>query len=104
VSVVVIATFAPKDNRSEEHLLGALQESIPEIHREDGCQLFALHKGDQGEIVLIEKWESEQLLDAHLAAEPVANLVRRIEPFIASSPEVTRLRSVAAGTGVQGKL
>lgn len=102
--VVVIATFEAKDDASEEQLLSALRESIPEIHGEDGCELFALHKGDQGEIVLIEKWESEQLLDAHLAAEPVANLVRRIEPFIGSSPEVTRLRSVAAGSAMKGKL
>lgn len=103
MSVVVIAAFQAKDG-AEEQLLGALRESVPEIHNEDGCELFALHEGGGGTIVLIEKWASEQLLDAHLAAEPVASLVRRIDPFIASSPEVTRLRPVSAGTPAQGSL
>src|SRR5690349_3507631 len=103
MSVVVVATFQAKGG-SEEQLLGALRESVPEIHSEAGCELFALHQGDQGEIVLIEKWESEELLEAHLAAEPVAKLVRRIEPFVGSNPEITRLRSVGAGTAAQGAL
>lgn len=103
MSVVVLATFQAKAGE-ELNLLNALNESIPEIHDEAGCDLFALHTGDGGSIVLIEKWESEQLLEAHLAAEPVANLVRRIEPFIASDPTVTRLKAVPAGKSLQGSI
>jgi quinol monooxygenase YgiN len=103
VSVVVLAAFKAKAG-DELNLLNALRESVPEIHEEAGCSLFALHEGEDGGVLLVEKWESEQLLDAHLAAEPVANLVRRIGPFIAADPEVTRLRPIAAGTPSQGSL
>lgn len=103
MSVVVVATFQAGEG-NEQNLLEALKTSVPEIHAEDGCDLFALHEGEAGHIVLIEKWESEDLLEAHLAAEPVANLVRLIGPFVASDPEVMRLRSIAAGTPAQGSL
>ncbi|BCW42741.1 hypothetical protein StoSoilB3_42760 (plasmid) [Arthrobacter sp. StoSoilB3] len=102
MTVVVLATFEAKAG-DEHNLLNALRESVPEIHAEAGCDTFALHEGD-GAIVLIEKWESEELLEAHLAAEPVANLVRRIQPFVASDPTVTRLKSVPAGTPSQGTI
>ncbi len=103
MSIVVLATFQAKEGESP-NLLNALRESVPEIHNEAGCSLFALHEGDGGTIVLIEKWESEGLLETHLAAEPVANLVRRIQPFMAYDPTVTRLNSVPAGTSAQGTI
>lgn len=102
MSVVVVATFEAKAG-NEHSLLSALRESVPEIHAEAGCGIFALHEGDDA-IVLIEKWESEELLEAHLAAEPVANLVRRIQPFLASDPTVTRLKPVLAGAASQGTI
>ena len=103
MSVVVLATFQAKAG-DELNLLDALRESIPGIHDEAGCDLFALHAGAGGSNVLIEKWESEGLLEAHLAGEPVADLVRRIQPLVASDPIVTRLRSVPAGTSLQGTI
>ncbi|MDR6685457.1 quinol monooxygenase YgiN [Arthrobacter sp. 1088] len=103
MSVVVLATFQAKDG-DERNLLNALRESVPEIHSEAGCDLFALHEEDGGRIILIEKWQTEELLEAHLAAEPVANLVRRIEPFVAADPVVSRLKAVPAGTSSQGSV
>lgn len=102
MSVVLLATFEAKAG-SEQSLLSAIRESVPEIHAEAGCGIFALHEGEDA-IVLIEKWESEELLEAHLAAEPVANLVRRLQPFLASDPIVTRLKAVPAGDASQGAI
>lgn len=103
MSVVVLASFQAKAG-DETALLAALRESVSEIHDEAGCDLFALHESQDGNIVLIEKWQTEALLDAHLAAEPVGKLVRRIQPFIAADPTVTRLKAVPAGSSMQGAL
>lgn len=88
----------------EQNLIDALRESIPAVHAEPGCLMFALHTAENGALVLIEKWESEELLETHLVGDPVAVLVDRIKPHIAKSPEVVRLKAVAAGSGSQGVL
>ena len=103
MSVVVTARFEPQEGH-EQNLLKALTESIPAVHDEPGYVLFALHNGDNGSLVLIEKWESEELLEMHLNGEPVAALVTRIKPHITKSPEVVRLSAVRAGTDGQGVL
>jgi quinol monooxygenase YgiN len=103
MNVTVTARFEAQEGH-EQDLLDALRESIPAVHGEPGCLLFALHSADNGSLVLIEKWESEELLARHLNGEPVAALVDRIKSHITESPEVVRLTAVPAGTDGQGAL
>ena len=45
MSVVVVATFTPKpENRFD--VLTALKNAVEQVHDEDGCELYALHQGD----------------------------------------------------------
>lgn len=65
--VVVAASFKVKDGREEE-AEEALRAVTRETHKEEGCLLYALHRGldDPGRFVLIEHWRSRADLDAHL--------------------------------------
>ena len=56
------------------------------------------------QIIMIEKWESTELLDDHAAGEPVKRLDARIAPYLAQPVVVTRLQPIPAGTTSQGQL
>ncbi|MDX6669690.1 MAG: hypothetical protein QOI91_53 [Solirubrobacteraceae bacterium] len=73
--VVVAASFKVKDGREQE-AEDVLREVIRETHKEDGCQLYALHRGmdDSGRFVILERWRSREDLDAHLRQPHVARL------------------------------
>ena len=53
---------------------------------------------------MIEKWESEELLDAHGAGDAVATLTAALAGTLERPVEVTRLVSIPAGTAEQGQL
>lgn len=103
MSVVVTAAFTPKPGR-ERDLVDALRRSIPAIHEEAGCALFSLHVTEAGAPFLIEKWDSVDLLEAHLAGQPVAALVENIAPLLDGDAVVTRLETVPAGRKDKGQL
>lgn len=101
--VVVTAYFRPAEG-AHDALVEALTASIPAVHGEEGCELYAIHDAPDGTIVMIEKWTSAALLDAHGAGEPVAALNRAVDGLLASPVEVTRLAPLSAGTAEQGLL
>jgi quinol monooxygenase YgiN len=103
VSVVVTAVFRPVEGRTAE-LVEALQASIPAVHGEAGCELYAIHDAEDGTITMIEKWESAELLDAHGAGEPVKELGRRNAGLLDGPVVVTRMTPIPAGTAEQGLL
>jgi quinol monooxygenase YgiN len=70
VSVVVVATITPKPEFWDE-AIAAYEELIAATHDEAGCELYALHEGD-GHLVMIEKWTSQEALDAHLTGPAIA--------------------------------
>ena len=63
-AIVVTAIFHPADG-SRDAVLAALEPAIAAVHGEPGCLLYAIHDAPDGSIVMIEKWESVALLDAH---------------------------------------
>jgi quinol monooxygenase YgiN len=103
MNVIVTATFNAREGHEQE-LLEALKASLPAVHDEPGCIRFALHISESGSPVLVEKWESDELLEIHLAGEPVAALVDRIQPHVAEDPQVVRLSPVPVGTTGRGTL
>jgi quinol monooxygenase YgiN len=67
VTVLVLARAKP--GRGDEGV-AAYRALAAATHEEEGCLLFAVHRvpADPDRIVLIERWESRERLDAHLAA------------------------------------
>jgi quinol monooxygenase YgiN len=101
--IVVTAVFTPKDGQFDA-VVEALRPAIAAVHEEPGCILYAIHQAPDGTIVMIEKWESAELLDAHGAGAAVAGLNAALEGLVAKPTEVTRLIPIPAGTDTQGAL
>ena len=101
--VVVTAVFVPKPGAFDQ-VSEVLAHAIAEVHQEPGCLLYAIHRDPDDKIIMIEKWESTALLDAHGAGEAVAGLNVAIDGLLAEPVLVTRLVPIPAGTGEQGQL
>ena len=103
MSITVTAVFLPVPGLRDE-LLQELRRFIADVHQEPGCDLFALHDAADETFVLIEKWTTEQNLDDHAAAAPVARFNAAIAALVEAPPVVTRMTAVPAGTERQGVL
>ena len=101
--VVVTAVFVPLPGKFDE-LHAALVGAIPAVHKEDGCELYAIHRALDDRIVMLEKWSTRETLDAHSSGAAVAALSAAIGDLLAAPVEVTGLEPLAAGTAEQGLL
>jgi quinol monooxygenase YgiN len=102
MSVVVIATLDPLAEHRDA-VIAAIVDAIPSVHAEDGCELYALHEGED-HLVMIEKWSSQEALDTHLKAAALAELGGRLAGKLAKPTEIQLLRAHPAGTQRQGAL
>jgi quinol monooxygenase YgiN len=101
--VVVTAVFHPRDGHREQ-LVDALRATIPAVHEEDGCLLYAIHDAADGTITMLEKWETAESLHAHAGGTAVAALNEAIADHIAAPTTVTTMTPLPAGTEAQGVL
>ncbi|WP_135000212.1 antibiotic biosynthesis monooxygenase [Rhodococcus erythropolis] len=51
--LIVIARLEPQPDRRDE-LIEVYTDLIPEIHEENGCELFSLH-ANRREVVIVER-------------------------------------------------
>lgn len=101
--VIVTAYFYPKAE-TREQVLAALEPAITAVHDEEGCELYAIHDAPDGTIVMLEKWTSAELLDAHGQGEPVAGLNAALDGLLERPTEVTRLVPLPLGQSDKGAL
>lgn len=102
-AVIVTAVFVPAEGKKES-LIAALAATIPGVHAEDGCELYAIHDAVDGTITMVEKWSSAELLAAHATGAATAALNAVIEGLIAQPVAVTTMTPIATGTADQGLL
>ena len=102
MSVVVVATITPLPGE-EAAVRAAILESIPKVHAEPGCELYALHEGT-GEFVMVERWASADALAVHGKAEALRTLGADLAGKVAGPPDVRRLTAVPAGDPDKGTL
>ncbi len=100
--VVLVATFKPAPGRTDE-LIEVITEAIPAVHKEDGCELYALHRGKES-LVMIEKWADRDALAAHGKGPAIAEMFPKLEGLLAEPAEVLRFEPIPAGTEAQGAL
>ncbi|MBT2523469.1 putative quinol monooxygenase [Arthrobacter sp. ISL-28] len=103
MSIAVTALFTPKEGAFDQ-VVGALRPAIAEVHQEPGCLLYAIHESPDGQILMIEKWESAELLDEHEAGAAVKRLNTALKGLLQKPVEVTRLKALPAGNPSQGEL
>lgn len=101
--VVVTAHFHPRPE-ARDQVLAALTPAIAAVHEEAGCELYAIHDAPDGSIVMLEKWTSAALLDAHGEGEPVKRLTVALDGLLARPVEVTRLAPLPVGDPAKGAL
>lgn len=101
--IVVTAVFVPLPGRFDA-LHQVLLTSIPAVHAEEGCDLYAIHETADSVILMIEKWTNRDLFDAHATGAPVQALNDLIRGLIAKPVEVTLMTPLPAGTLEQGLL
>lgn len=86
MSVVVVATIHPTpDGRAD--VIAAFEAAIPLVHAEPGCELYALHEGED-RLVVVEKWASAEDLSIHSRATALAELGPKLAGKIVGAPDV----------------
>lgn len=70
---VVVAIQTPKAGRLQQ-VLDAFAVVSPLVHQEKGCELYAAHT-DGRVCVMVERWTTQEDLDAHAAGEPLKQLI-----------------------------
>ena len=97
---VIVATITPKPDQFEavEEVLTRL---IPDVHAEDGCELYALHKG-KDRFVFVEKWRDMAALGVHGGGPNIKALTEGLKGLVAGAPAVQILEAVPAGDAGKG--
>ena len=90
---IVIATFTPTPEHYDE-VKRVLLEVSPEVHLEEGCELYALHEEVEGRLVLVEKWTTRDLWMTHLSLDTVARIQKGIEGLLQCDVEVREMYGV----------
>jgi len=102
MSVVVIATLWPIAEKRAE-VVAALGESIPDVHAEEGCELYALHENED-RLVYVEQWASAELLKAHSIGAALAKVNPKLEGLLAKPTEVVVVSPLPFGDARKGAL
>jgi quinol monooxygenase YgiN len=95
VSVVVVATAFPAPGFRTE-VVAAFEEAIARVHDEPGVELYALQEGPD-RLVMIEKYESEDLRSRHLQGAALANLRSALQGKLSRGLDVQVLVPHPAG-------
>ncbi|MGD9694071.1 MAG: putative quinol monooxygenase [Thermoleophilia bacterium] len=103
ITVLVLARAKPGRGDDAQ---AAFQEVAVPTHAEAGCILYALHRvtGDPERLVLIERWESREALDAHLATDHLTEFRAGSADLWESPPEIILIEPAPAGDPVKGSL
>ncbi|PPK97604.1 quinol monooxygenase YgiN [Kineococcus xinjiangensis] len=104
--ITVLATITPRPGRAAA-VRAAFEQIIGDVHREEGCLLYALHvAGEPGAETLhvVEKWTSREALAAHAAGEPLERLAGLLGDDLVGPAEVLVADPVPAGDPAKGAL
>jgi quinol monooxygenase YgiN len=97
ISTVAVITAKPGSADVVEAVLRELAEAT---HGEQACLLYSLQRGvsDTDVFVTVEKWSSQEGLDAHLASPHVAAAIAAAGEHLAAPLQIIATTPLAAGT------
>ena len=103
--IVVVGSFTAKAGMEEEAAV-AFEALVEPTHGEEGCILYALHRGAQNprRLAFVERWESAELLQAHLASDHVQAVLARAPELFDGDGDIVVYEALAAGETVKGSL
>ena len=103
-AVIIVATAFPKPEHKAE-VIAAFEAAIATVHEtEPGCELYALHEGRDGRLVMIEKYASQEAVDAHIKGTGLDGLRAGLEGKLSAPMDVQALAPHPYGTASKGAL
>jgi len=92
----VVAGFAVKADRVDEFIETARRTLVEPTRTEAGCIAYDLCQDvtDPTRFAMVEAWESDEALAAHLAQTALQDAVKALTPMTAGPPTIQRLRPV----------
>jgi quinol monooxygenase YgiN len=102
--VVVVGAFVAREGKEDE-ATAAFQALVEPTHAEDGCILYALHRGndDPRRLAFIERWASRELLNAHLESDHVKGVLAVADDLFSES-DITVYDALPGGEPKKGSL
>ena len=104
--IVIVAIIKVKEG-SEAEAEQSLRKAIDGTHADDeGCLRYALHRSmlDPQQFVMIEKWASQEALDAHGKSPHLAGLMPLFTDLAAETPQLLVLEPMPAGDVEKGAI
>jgi quinol monooxygenase YgiN len=103
--VVVVALLKLKPGESEG-AIEAFRPVVEKTHDERGCLAYALHRdrSDPDTIVLVEKWASQEDLDAHFVKPYMEDLGELSSKLLAEPPRIVFCEPVELGDPEKGRI
>ena len=105
--IVGVVHVRAAEGRADE-VVAAFTTCIEKTHEEEGCLAYALHRdtADPNHFVLVERWRSQEDLDAHMTQPYVADLFAAAGApgVLAAAPELALLAPMGVGTAAKGSL
>lgn len=103
--VIVVGSFTAVPGREAE-AEEAFRALVEPTHGEDGCILYALHRGvdDPRRLAFIERWASREALAAHLASPHIAAVLERAPELFGESGDITVYEPLPGGEERKGSL
>jgi quinol monooxygenase YgiN len=105
VEIVVVGSIRAKSGRAGE-LETELQALVAPTHDEDGCLLYAFHRGvdDPDRFAFIERWASPEALAAHRGSSHIAKYQAQAADLLATPSDIVVYEAVALGDPRKGAL
>jgi quinol monooxygenase YgiN len=103
--VILIAKLRAREGM-EAQAEAALHECQAGTHQEPGAYVYALHRDDSDPrvFVMIESWEGDAAMDAHVASAHVQALQAKSPEIFDGELEITRLVPLPFGDSGKGAL
>jgi quinol monooxygenase YgiN len=98
----IVATITPLEGRVDD-VLEALEDLAPEVHAEDGCERYALHRG-KDRVVVIERWRDMAAVGAHGKGPAIKAMGERLAGLVSGPPDVQILEAVPVGDPAKGTI
>ncbi|UOR02504.1 antibiotic biosynthesis monooxygenase [Leucobacter allii] len=93
--LIVIVRLRPRAG-AEDELLDVFRRFSPGVFLERGCEKFALHRDDDV-FMVVERWESREIWEEHLAQPENARLNAALAPLLAHPADVWDLLPLEIG-------
>ncbi|WP_217554685.1 putative quinol monooxygenase [Streptomyces sp. GbtcB6] len=99
---IVIARVRPLPGHVED-VLDAYAETVPLIHQEQGCELFAVHT-DGESVFIVERWTRPEDLKAHATSPVMARIRELLADAVAAPADIWQVDNVALGETAKGTI